>query len=66
MQISKGSNFILKGPIDSISLGIVLVLDRWQTIIWTIDDLVYWRIYTSPGFSELQNCTVVISSSLMT
>ena len=30
-----------------------LVLNRWQAITRTYDDLVYWSIYVSPGFNEL-------------
>ena len=30
-----------------------LVLNRRQAIIWTNEDLVYWRIYASLGLSEL-------------
>ena len=28
-----------------------LVLNRQQAIIWTNDDLVYWRIYASLNFN---------------
>ena len=30
-----------------------MMLNRWQTIIWTIDGLFYWRIYTKPWWVEM-------------
>ena len=33
----------------SVGLGICLALNRWQTITWTNDDPVQWRMYASPG-----------------
>ena len=30
-----------------------LVLNRWPAIIWTNDDLVYWRIYASHDLNDL-------------
>ena len=29
-------------------------LRLWQAIIWTNDALIYWRMYTSLGFSEVK------------
>ena len=34
--------FVDKGPLDNFGLGYGLAPKRWQTIIWTDGDLVYW------------------------
>ena len=33
-------------------------MNRRQTIIWTIDGLVYWHIYASHGFNDFAGLVV--------
>ena len=46
MNIKISLKFVPKGPTNNIAA-------RRQSIIWTNDGLVYWRIYASLGLSEL-------------
>ena len=49
--------FVLNGSINNkwsiIGTDNGLAPNRRQAIIWTIDGIVYWRIYVSPGLNVL-------------
>ena len=59
MKISKFQiKYIPWGLIDNISIGSD---NGWrQAIIWTNVDIVYWRIYASPGFNVQKSCKTYI------